>query len=492
MIGGCFDLLKTNASISPAAREIPATGYLTLIVTDQNEVALIDEDGAIHASVNVERASLKSRIAKAKRVMPPSWLGMTDAVKVYHDSQGFFTDFVASDWRHATEITYYVSPTGDDANNGLSKDTPKKTVQSLVNTLNASPPSNGATIVLAPGFYLNDLASANFGFHCNLICPDGRATFVKKLSVTWNTTPNETHTNMYMGTVTGGDARNDVVIDVTDIDAWGLPRRAEVFNAAADAAAYDTASCYTGSSSTTVLAKTTDNRVPDANLWVLGVGAHVLQTSGVNLYVENVDFWGGNVPFAINATGTSGRFIAEACSFAYSRADTANGFASNEGGRLVILDRSQAAYNTSDGFGHRRTNQVIEIDCTAYRNGFKTYLGPGTDNGTTTHDDVQSIRVNGIYVDNKDRNVHDITDTRNWLVNCVAGRARNGSVDEYESGAFVFGREGEDDATKACLTECRSVGGVVTDLASFGGSDVTYTGAPFTSTHGNGKIRRVQ
>lgn len=432
----------------------------------------------------------------AALVPPPSsdfdWLPFS----VYKDRQGnYTTDLDIKSLRVPTTETYYVSPDGDDANDGLTAAEPKKSVGALLDTLNATPPAGGATIILAPGLYsgTDGPDGKSIDFACNLVCPNGTATFATVYQVDeW--TPDSTYTNSYTGTAPYNQPT--IALDLTDVDDYGFPvRLARLDNATVN----NTPGSYNGGS-TTVLVRTMDGRPPDDKIWFLEKSGLLLRLSTPqSIYIEGVSFWGSGYPVRVIAPLGVTHVTFHRCSFAYSA--VSNGLEitadENESSRQVtaVLSQCRAAYNTQDGFGYRRYAKVAEIDCYGVRNGGNGWMpnAAGANNGSTTHDSVVSVRINGTYRHNNDRNIHDVNATRNWLIGCGAGFAQVASSDPYESGNFMSAAAHHgSSATRTWLTGCISLGGSASDVGAYGNAIVVIDDCSgMQSRDGNGIIEDV-
>ena len=363
-----------------------------------------------------------------------------------------------------SEVTYYLSPDGDDSNDGLTIGEPKKSISTLISALNADPPT-GATLILAPGTYAGTDAiyASNFTFPCNVICPSGRALLSYFLTPTWTKTAGRDNVYQF-----SSGAAIPAMIDHTNVDEFGFPKRLRIIGGG-DIAAVDATPGSCAIITSTTFIHLHDSREPDGDVTVFGTGINgVTQTSDVDLFFRNIDLWGWNQNFRRVTTG-SGQTVFDNSTFLYGR-NGDNSYFQPTGASLVLLNNCTAAYAWSDGFNHRNDARVVEIGCRGVYNGLTA--SPGSENGSTTHNNVRSIRINGIYTHNMDRNIHDITETRNWLMGCQSGFAQNGSTNKYANANFVFGREGQTDATLAWLDGCTSLGGSASDLGAYGDSVV--------------------
>lgn len=431
----------------------------------------------------MSQALLIPGLGGRKLVEVPSGFDYTPPFNIYKRSNvRFETDINIDSYVVTPSVEYYLSPTGNDSNDGLSAGNPKKSLSTLVTAINAAP--TPVTFILAPGTYVGTegLQGVSIGFDCNILCPDGVAVFRPSVATSWTKTAGRT--NLWETTQSG----NPFGVDLTALDQFGIPKKFQ-FVSGGNLAIADAVPGSITISGTTAYVHTYDGREPDADVLVFATGTDGwVQTSARNVTVMNVLFWGWEQPVLINH-GSGGRYVFSGCDFSYSR-NARNGFETSvlaTSGMLTIMHRCRAAYNRNDGFGYRGSQRAIEIDCLGVWNGWPNLNT--NDNGTSTHDNVRSVRVNGTYAFNDDRNLHDINETRNWLLGCRVGFAQNGGTDPYDTSNFVFGRRGQTDATLAWLDGCRSLGGSASDLGSYGNSIVRVrNGVGLNITDGDGTI----
>lgn len=228
-------------------------------------------------------------------------------------------------------------------------------------------------------------------------------------------------------------------------------------------------------SGTTIYVNLFDNRPPDADVRVyksdtyIAVNGHH-KRSGSVCYLDNIHFEGGlTASFHTNFSSETEKsyLYARDCTFKYSAADNLD----VDGWAFCVLQRSIAAWGGDDGFNYHANTlpttpscEVIEIDCIGRYNGLDA---EGTNNGSTMHDGGWIIRVNGDYHHNQDRNVHDISDSFSWNLNCSASDSQTGNAN------FAAGVGGED-VTKMWLDNCVSSGSDA-DIEAYGSGVNVYT-----------------
>jgi len=168
-----------------------------------------------------------------------------------------------------------------------------------------------------------------------------------------------------------------------------------------------------------IVVHTLDGRTPDSDLWIFTNQPNGRFNSNGELYVRNLEFRGGFVPFQCLTTvpGQIATFID--CTFRYSV--TGQDGYSMEGPGLSIAIRCKSTGNYGDGFDYRYGRNFIEVDCNGSANGIgSSYL----DNGTTAHYGSIGITIGGLYSQNKGRNIHDVFDSKRLLLGATVGASR--------------------------------------------------------------------
>lgn len=182
---------------------------------------------------------------------------------------------------------------------------------------------------------------------------------------------------------------------------------------------------------------------PNKNIVPL-IGASNIQVSKIpsDMYFENLNVYGGNNPIQLNLSKGNKAYFKNV-NFYHSNPGF-NGVAIT-GGDLVVFDNCKANYNDMDGFNHHigadsSLPLIIEINCIGIENGSdKGTAGFKSNNGTTTHDGVKSIRINGSYGRNDGGNVADVnTGTQSWNLGCAAFESYQGKDFQTSSGGTMF------------------------------------------------------
>lgn len=162
-----------------------------------------------------------------------------------------------------------------------------------------------------------------------------------------------------------------------------------------------------------------------------------------DFYIENLNIYGGARPARFELNQDNSVYINN-CTLNYASQTNGNGL-EIVGGKEVIVNNSVANNNYMDGFNYHIGSDgskplVIEINCTALENGFeKGTAGVKSDNGSTTHDGLKSIRVNGIYARNDGGNVADVNEgTESWNLGCTAFESYQGKDFQTSSGSHMW------------------------------------------------------
>lgn len=422
----------------------------------------------------------KRRIGRLTR---PAGFPRNSPVDIYRDAQGDVTiDYVREQWKVVTAVERYVSPDGDDGNDGLTDSTPKRSFKAVVTELNALGVL-AATIFTENGQYFNENSFDGVfpAFNCNVICETGRAVLALTQEVVWTKTADRA--NVWQCEVLEG---THAVSDQADLNRYGQGRKLYETTSVASVDA-NPRTIYREPFTTTLFAHFANGREPDVSVLVFQHTGNVLsQVAGANIFFgQNLDMWGGALPYQANVFIPT-NIVLENCTLRYSA--SSDGIRTNlSPSSITLAIGGDAAYNFADGYNYNGSHLAFEYETKGVYNG----LPNSSDNGSTAHGNVVSIRVKCDYRDNADRNIHDIGETRNWLINCISGDGRNGSADRYLNAAYTAGRENFSDATYTWMENCISEAEVGGDVGCYGGSvvqTVDCTGLEKTNITGTGQI----
>lgn len=442
--------------------------YKTLTVERVNplEVEIVAAAEARATEIDAARASdlfaLRGLLNGMKLFDPVGFSGLARSFDIFRRGDGsFFTGF---DFDGAMPFapaeatrTFYVSPSGSDSNAG----TMAAPFRSLFRALHSQ--VGNVMVWVTPGDYFGDNSwrDANVTATKLIVRPTGPGRIVSSrhhVGLSWVLQSGST----YQATITTVGS----VVDAATLTEHGdFTRLTEVASVAAVNA--QPGSYYVNG--TTIYVRTHNNRAPDASIYVFVASRngkyHV--DNGV-AWIEGVDFYAGRHPFhqATVEPGASNTVYFTNCTFKYSggvNTSAKNGFAAN-GKTFTYMRGCVAAQNLLDGFSYHESivaggpPTAVEIDCIGRSNGFDT---GGTNNGSTMHDGGTIIRINGRYLDNQNRDVHDVGNSRSWNLGCTIG----GGPVAVASGVGVG------DTTRLWLDQCTVAGSPIALTTVISGSD---------------------
>lgn len=409
---------------------------------------------------------------------------------VYRDGlRSFRTDYDFESNRPFTDaeadaIIYADIATGSDSNPG----TEVSPVKSLFYSANAR---TGKVIIRAKAGVYDGTNTSGFGFRnadtsaiTHLIVEpwgDGRVvSSVNRTTPTWSKTGG--YTNVYEGAVSTtvramADLSQTVtmtyekaVFDFDEAYESARPLMAVSSIAACDALP---GSWYWTSSVLYVHAFNSAAPTADYRPYLSGSNLAVRATGGV-LWARNLDLYGGERGLDYTPTsGATAQIFLSRCTFKHAGGNVGNGI-STRGPCVIISESCVGMSNNADGLNYHDDSKsgnllAAEINCAGANNGWD---GKTTNNGSTIHDIGRMVRVMGDYVDNQDRAIHDIDDSRVWMAGCSA---RNNRVDgstswNYRAGLGSLSPADETQMWLDCCDSSESTG----DLSTQGDS-VIYT-----------------
>lgn len=157
--------------------------------------------------------------------------------------------------------------------------------------------------------------------------------------------------------------------------------------------------------SSNIYVHTYNNRKPDKRI-LPNVGQGAVKLENIDkVYFENINFTNS---VNITADQTDKALFAKNCQVML--ASSGNGFAITSIEK-IIFQNCIAEYAERDGFNYHVSNDIvpkaIEIDCIGRHNGRD---GADQNNGSTSHDGSQVLRIRGEYHGNSGPNVIDVND----------------------------------------------------------------------------------
>jgi hypothetical protein len=364
-------------------------------------------------------------------------------------------DFAAYKIPQGGHLTYYVdSRTGDDSQPGVSWGTAKKSLKSAVDAADTS-----RAVVYVRGrwvFYPGSLFGASAKNSISIIgVPDeNQETPILVLgdTLSWEKLPGRdsiwyaligptqyASTSLHLLDYTlppafyGSPPPAERLIGAQNtFDTLDIKPNAYIVNAARDTIFYRPA-------------RGTGIQGPQDSIFFFRHSRHGSFRAPGDYYFENLEFWGGGgVNTEEDSTAQNRRldtrrlhrFFFKNCAFKYTGSSTSFSYRGGLTGIVndsteMYLEDCLAAWSVTDGFNYHHADvdandkggKIYENRCVGKYNGFNSdYTGfpSGSNNGSTTHEKIIGIRLNGLYFDTGGRPLHDIENSKTWLVNCTA------------------------------------------------------------------------
>lgn len=274
----------------------------------------------------------------------------------------------------------------------------------------------------------------------------------KTSALTW--TEHATQANVWQATnPLGASTDIEAVMDRTQLDSNGLFKG--LTRKATAAEVNSTPGSFSYSTGLDVVnVRLADDRTPDSDV-VCFLDQALLVTSNASsdryLYVEGIDFYGGNKNVSIiNTSSGYIRFGFKECNFNHSTSDDASFYV--PGKSLGYVRECNNFYNRDDAWDYIHASTVslcFEWYCKAGQN---TWGGTSV-NGSTAHQFSNVIRVGGNYQYTAGKPVTDINDTRTLSIGCVAGNSLAADPNDY-----AYASNGGSGNTVMWLYECQRIG----------------------------------
>jgi hypothetical protein len=350
-----------------------------------------------------------------KFIMPDSAFDVFD-IDIFSDGRNYIHNYNIEKYKNTGGTTYYFSPSGNNNNDGLSELTPKQSPSVITSYYN-----DGDTIILMDGLYKRD-SMPIVAKNLNIIAKNTGKAYVVNSDNNYIYTKTIGYTNVYETTrssVVGVIIKNDekyiqlsLVNSIELVDTTPLS-----FTVQSGITYINVSNIVTPNNNTVFLNLAT-------GLPLLKLNTSL--TQDITLYIEGVNFIGGQNGGVnlVNTVTYTFNFYAKDCNFigANTSGDKFDAL-SIRGGNSYLVN-CKACYSNKDGFNYHSNNGVVpkalEINCEGYGNG-NFYNSNNTYNGSTAHDGVIIIRINGVYHDNKGGNVADVNEnTKSLNIRCVA------------------------------------------------------------------------
>lgn len=315
-----------------------------------------------------------------------------------------------------TGKAYYVAPSGNDANDGLTLGTALRTVKAAILKADVD------VIYLAAGHYnwtygwFTATPSRSIAFYA--LSP-GDVIISTSMDFSWAL--DLFYTNTYKATAA---SYVGWVFDASVLDGLGdyqeLTARADVATVDANPGSY-----FWDNVGLILYVRLGDDRAPDADVRAYRQYSSMkCTTDNITLYFQDIKFEGGDYTvYFKNASAAGGLNVyALNCSFKYGVA----GCCYIHGGAAILQNCVAARSKNQDGFNYHINltvvPKVIEIDCVGRNNGGDDL--DDFDNGSSMHDGGEIVRIMGEYYGNVGNNVWDVTSTtKSWNLGSVSHRS---------------------------------------------------------------------
>ncbi|MDX2065183.1 MAG: hypothetical protein SFX74_05520 [Fimbriimonadaceae bacterium] len=385
-----------------------------------------------------------------KFTVPPQWTYFSLPFPIFVNRHGRYMADVQSDALRPAGYQnypqYFVDPIqGADSNPGTSRTRPFRSMSRALEI------DGNKWVLCRPGLYPFTQSWRGATPEGNTVVEpwDDSGRIVSSGRMTHNAwTPGVSHTYTHIGATF-----TNQVIDHKSRDQWGNGVRYRRMQTVAEVMATPGSFCVNGKSTTL---RTFDGRVPDADILLLTGQQNGRFDDNAHLYVRGVDFEGGSRPFAaLTDNNDAGQVIVfDDCTFQYA-IEHQDGLTS-DGPGTTYLFQSHATGNAADGFDYKNGRRFVEVNCIGSGNGHDTVPeGEPLDNGSTAHVNCVGLTINGLYADNRGRNIHDVIDSRRMILGSQVGFSRGTIL----ASADIAAGTGDSDRTFTFLIHLRYLGG---------------------------------
>ena len=370
--------------------------------------------------------------------------------------------------------TYYVSPNGNDSNDGLTKQNPLQSVRT------AYLKSDVNTIICLEGIYNYNMIMNEMKITKSVdIIADGEVIFSPFMNRYWAKTDGYNHVYEISRSMVS------IVLDTENVDSDGffIPLTKVDSISACDNLEN---SWYTDGSKVYAHRKNNASVVWDELMAILEKPNLILE-GDFNAYIEGITFYGGGdskgcVNCSKSVANYNNAHVFKNCKFLYATSGSGN--IMDIGASLITIN-CVSAHSKLDGFSHTSMENIesksIEINCTVYDCGSNI---TGSDQASTTHSNSKLIRVNGDYSRSYGPNIQDENEgTQSWNLGCVFHDDIN-SVEGYPKSSVCASSGG-----KIWLDTCGCYNNEFT-MWSLSNSEIHYKKCIFDrlSTKGSGLI----
>lgn len=335
-----------------------------------------------------------------------------------------------------TTASLYVSPSGDDGNNGATLPLAKRTIENAIGAM-----TQPTTIFLNDGLY-GEASTAGQGGWWRGANP-AYSLIVKAINsgevvhsghifnLGWALyhAPSNTYSVAYANTVMNAWDSSVLV----DGDYTRIVPESSIVNVQTNPGTF----YQTGG---VLYLHLFDGRVPDADVHIMReMQAAYCNRDSITIYLEGIEFQAGvnGACYFRNNSAVGGLNVyAKNCKFKYSAAT--GGFAM-EGTDLSIVQNCIASRNQNDGYNYHVRNGIIpkaiEINCIGRYSGLAG--GDSDNNGSSMHDGGKVLRILGQYHNSYGPVVIDIGNAQSWNLGSEAHHGLvNGQSNFYIDGTM--------------------------------------------------------
>lgn len=202
-----------------------------------------------------------------------------------------------------------------------------------------------------------------------------------------------------------------------------------------------------------------------------------------DIYLNGIDLTGGTTTNTARFSGGStNTILVNDCTFKYCKGgDFASGYTAIDGVgilgcKIFAAFNSDASFHSKDGWNFHEESGVLPfgymVDCTGYENGL--VVSTGSANGITAHDGICGIEMGGDFQGSAGGNVAHVDIGTTWLhVDTTAGNSNGDTIwgGTTDGGAFQSG-----DGAKTYLYYCTDVGAAKGLNAGSNGGEIVIAG----------------
>jgi len=412
-----------NTSKSTTAKNLLITPYERIVLEDAKLTSLNETINELDKSVQLLNVPTKKEGVLLK--IPNGFTGTPKQLvnRIYKDEFGQpFTDYDVTESKLNKGKTYYVDyQNGSDYSDGLTKETAFKSFKK------AAGMADVGEVRFKGGkhFRYNSAWPATITRSINMTSYDGIAQLIMADEIEWSLVSG--YSNVY----TINRSAVGKVIDLsrkvgTSYKEFKKVNSIDEVQSTVDSYYYDGSNVY---------ARYSVQPKKDELVALLQSDNVRITTNLDYFYMQDLELIGGNRPYR-NESEVSEEYFKNV-KFLHATAINGNGY-EIVGGKTAIAQKCIASSNVLDGFNYHvgatgSIPLIAEIDCLAEENGIdKGAISGKSNNGSTLHDGVKGVRINGIYAKNDGGNIADVnTGTQSWNLGVSA-------FDSYQNADFML------------------------------------------------------